>query len=339
MEKAFKNNLACNHYLWADIAKGLAIILVIAGHSYPPAGKVCAAIYLFHMPLFFILSGYFFNFSKYENNFKLLLQTSAKRLLLPALVSTLIFYDFNLVSFKHLPMLLYAIGKPIPEWGIEPIGYAMWFLFCLFLTRILFWVFLKLAKRVKSNKIINIIAAFIIAYTGTKIGGIIKLPWSFDIALVTVYFAYIGYLMKQTDFLFKRTKWQIGLILIVSIILLAVDFKYFGLSMNERFYSNPLVSLNGAICGSIIVFYVSIFLSKLNSIKWVSILNSFFAYLGINTIVIMLVHCAAHSSISYFINTAFRLLMSVVYVEFLARIPFLKDVYQAKSIMRSFDRK
>lgn len=37
-----------------DVAKGLAILLVVLGHSRPPGIDM---IYGFHMPLFFILAG------------------------------------------------------------------------------------------------------------------------------------------------------------------------------------------------------------------------------------------------------------------------------------------
>lgn len=42
-----------------DIAKGIGILLVVMGHlGIPP--MLSNAIYLFHMPLFFILSGLLF---------------------------------------------------------------------------------------------------------------------------------------------------------------------------------------------------------------------------------------------------------------------------------------
>lgn len=43
---------------WVDAAKGVGILLVIAGHVWWRPGPVHRAIYAFHMPLFFILSGY-----------------------------------------------------------------------------------------------------------------------------------------------------------------------------------------------------------------------------------------------------------------------------------------
>ncbi len=44
--------------LWVDTAKGLGIILVVAGHVWT-RGAFRDAIYAFHMPLFFLLAGYF----------------------------------------------------------------------------------------------------------------------------------------------------------------------------------------------------------------------------------------------------------------------------------------
>jgi polysaccharide biosynthesis protein PslL len=45
--------------IWIDVAKGLGIITVVIGHSEIPFAK--HYFYWFHMPLFFILSGYFLN--------------------------------------------------------------------------------------------------------------------------------------------------------------------------------------------------------------------------------------------------------------------------------------
>jgi acyltransferase len=59
--------MVLDKYLHRDdsiaIAKALGIILVVIGHSTYNAGyqdEVKKFIYMFHMPLFFILSGYFF---------------------------------------------------------------------------------------------------------------------------------------------------------------------------------------------------------------------------------------------------------------------------------------
>lgn len=49
---------------WIDSARGFVIILMRVGHSGPPT-LVKHYVYGFHMPFFFILSGYLFNYSKW----------------------------------------------------------------------------------------------------------------------------------------------------------------------------------------------------------------------------------------------------------------------------------
>jgi len=47
-----------NRLIWVDIAKGVAILLVIIGHTAPFGSITRNTIFSFHMPLFFLLSGY-----------------------------------------------------------------------------------------------------------------------------------------------------------------------------------------------------------------------------------------------------------------------------------------
>lgn len=48
---------------WIDCAKGIAAVLMILGHTWFTE-SLKAFFYTFHMPLFFILSGYTFRFEK-----------------------------------------------------------------------------------------------------------------------------------------------------------------------------------------------------------------------------------------------------------------------------------
>ena len=55
---------AAGRLTWVDIAKGIGIALVVVGHDFAESTSINAlwtrdVIYLFHMPLFFIVSGYF----------------------------------------------------------------------------------------------------------------------------------------------------------------------------------------------------------------------------------------------------------------------------------------
>lgn len=64
---------------WIDIAKGIAIILVIVGHTVPNPSPLRHAIFSFHMPVFFILAGYTFRPKPWRE----LLSGSVSRLLVP----------------------------------------------------------------------------------------------------------------------------------------------------------------------------------------------------------------------------------------------------------------
>lgn len=56
---------------WIDITKGFAIILMVFGHSSIPK-SISNYIWSFHMPLFFIISGFLYNASKYKSPLSLI---------------------------------------------------------------------------------------------------------------------------------------------------------------------------------------------------------------------------------------------------------------------------
>ncbi len=56
---------------WIDMLKGLGIILVVFGHTAHAKDTIRILIYSFHMPMFFIISGYLFKTKdKYKNFLK-----------------------------------------------------------------------------------------------------------------------------------------------------------------------------------------------------------------------------------------------------------------------------
>lgn len=83
---------------WVDTAKGIGVILTIIGHllyfsNIPIMNRI---IYSFHVPMFFILSGYVF--SKKENvSYGVFIKRKAERLLLPAFLIMLIFSPLNII--------------------------------------------------------------------------------------------------------------------------------------------------------------------------------------------------------------------------------------------------
>ncbi len=57
--------ITVNRNQWMDVAKGITILLMVLGHTAIPK-SLSNFIYSFHMPLFFIASGWMTNWEKYS---------------------------------------------------------------------------------------------------------------------------------------------------------------------------------------------------------------------------------------------------------------------------------
>lgn len=79
---------------WIDIAKGIGIISVILGHLRTPL-YISEMIFSFHMPLFFVISGYFYKERKLKNFIFL----KYKSLILPYIY--LFSYNFFVRNFEY----------------------------------------------------------------------------------------------------------------------------------------------------------------------------------------------------------------------------------------------
>ena len=88
-----------------DILKGIGIVLVILGHQYLPIGHF---IYSFHMPLFFLISGYLY----YKKEIKESLVKDFRRLIIPYFIGC-VFVVSQDVFFAFLKHDLSYIKKSI----------------------------------------------------------------------------------------------------------------------------------------------------------------------------------------------------------------------------------
>ena len=70
---------------YLDIARGIAIILMVIGHAV--SGYKRAIIFSFHMPLFIIISGFFY---KSGRNIKEEIKNILKKLIIPYIVSIIV---------------------------------------------------------------------------------------------------------------------------------------------------------------------------------------------------------------------------------------------------------
>ena len=124
-------------YNWIDWGKSIAIFLVIWGHV-PMQSETHTIIYSFHMPLFFLISGYLYN---PKGTIKEELYKDLKTLLLPYLIYQFIFYPYWFVRELIVPHQVINIHNSIIQPLIQslssdPINGPTWFIYCLFMIKI-----------------------------------------------------------------------------------------------------------------------------------------------------------------------------------------------------------
>ncbi|MBC8413708.1 MAG: acyltransferase family protein [Nitrospira sp.] len=128
-----------NSFDWIHIAKGIGIILVVIGHCHlKPSptywAEIRTIIYFFHMPLFFILSGYLYSHGKYS--YSSLMKNKVKRLIYPFISIAGSFFLIKYVAGQFITLWNPINIESIYALLIDPMHSFMpllWFLHALFL--------------------------------------------------------------------------------------------------------------------------------------------------------------------------------------------------------------
>jgi fucose 4-O-acetylase-like acetyltransferase len=151
-----------NRLIPLDIAKGVAIILIVWAHADAKMDSVFyesslrfihQVIYSFHIPLFFIVAGVLAKISLDKLGFRLLGYTKqlVTRLLIPFYSLSLVFFFINILvprSFTHSPSIMeMALGLAIMQSHPDylPSG-VLWFLFVLFICAFFHALIIKKTK-------------------------------------------------------------------------------------------------------------------------------------------------------------------------------------------------
>ena len=275
---------------WLDIAKGIAIILVVTGHTISPLSPLITPIFMFHMPLFFILAGYTFK----QKPFKVALVQSARRLLVPYVLLFLVWQGINFLKepdptsidtlVKYVCAFLFASGSPNEDMGLAAVGMA-WFLVCLFISRVMLGGLLALFKKggIPLPAQAAVFAALCAA--GALIGGSqrIFLPLDLDIALITVGLMWVGYLAREHGFMERWcAKWYV---ILIAIMLFGAATSLSYLEFAMRAYGIMPLSILGALSGTLLTCWVSMLIDR-----WGHALKRFLVFMGRNSLMIYCFH-------------------------------------------------
>ena len=275
---------------YIDVCKGIGIILVILGHTYYCPKKLYNLIYCFHMPLFFILSG--FTYNKDRNNdmeFKLFVKKKAKQLLLPYFVFAMVnmflqimwkqFIINETIDCDYLVNNLKGIVLCYSNMQHMPNCSPIWFLLCLFIAFLLFYWLMKMKDRYAL--FFAIVSMMICYYLSTISHRYTDYPFKFPVFLMGVFFMIMGYFLRCM--INKNGENNTNLAVCIIILLCACSIELISdnaLGMNENNYGNIVLFL----ITSIPISYSLIILSK-HLCKRIEC--RFFAWLGRNTMYVV----------------------------------------------------
>ena len=280
VEKILQNN----RIDYIDTLKGILIILVVFGHTRINV-NIQKWIYSFHMPLFLIISGFF-----YKQQINIINLKKIKRLILP-----FIFFSFLAIIFPGLPLLILK-NQPI-EWSkIFYLEERIFFNTPIWFLIVLFFIELKVNIINKISKYQNIKISMLIILQILVIKFCPVLPLGLRLVLSLGASFYIGVIWREKFFSFYYKK-KFGNIIIL--ILLPISC-FIGYSLGK-------VDLYKMEFSDNLIYYYG--LSIINLILWIEISKKLekiyiLKTLGQNTLLIL----GTHYYILFFLRMSYKVL-------------------------------
>lgn len=247
---------------WIDLAKGMAIFLMVCGHTSIPK-SLSNWIWSFHMPLFFIVSGLLFSPDRYHS-FIAFVKKRCRTLLLPYVVFTVVAICYSPV--KSLRLLS----------GCNNL-FALWFLPVLFMTELIGYYIVQI--RFWGGKLILAILLATVGFLMDVYG--INLPFHIEVSLYATLFYVVGYIGRER-IIIADSKW-----LVIALLL--------GLNVTLSLFS-PRTDMAGNHCGwygvnavNAMIGTMAFFLlaKKFENLSRQNYLRRFLVWAGTNTIVIL----------------------------------------------------
>lgn len=222
-----------------DLAKGIAIFGVIVGHHvgvYGGPSLLVDFFWSFHMPLFFIISGYLFR----QERFPTVVLKGFKGLILPYILTILAVDAWIILEGFYTNAVLPTRGTLKWIWYTildvhDCSTMAMWFLPTLFFGKIEFFLINKLL----TNRVLLAIAVLLMAGGAFAISTVINLsscPFSLIHSLFVPFYLFVGQCVKRYCVLDRQYA-----SVIIALIIVSLSYK-FPVDLAKLYF--PLHSIN-----------------------------------------------------------------------------------------------
>ena len=317
--------------------KSFAIICMVIGHCGCGIFGIRRNIYLFHMPLFFFLSGYCFNL--FDNPIHLL-KKRLRRLYWPYVKWGIVFlFLHNIFFYLHIYSDKYGYNdsasylysyKNFIDLSIKTILFrhtegllgGYWFLSSLFGGTIISWILLKLFKKEEYAAITALLISWLFNLFG-------KYPYQFTLEFAISFLFIIGYLFSKKGI--KPIDWKLSLIILLSLFSLShyymshiflspivkkelfMEIAVFG------YESYSIIDITLYLLISIILIWSFYSLFSVFEIKNKWIIN-LIDYIGENTITILTFHFLSFKIISLLI-----IKLNHLPIDMLSQLPVITD--------------
>jgi fucose 4-O-acetylase-like acetyltransferase len=305
---------------WIDYSKTFGIALVILGH-FRNEPFVSSFIFSFHIPLFFLISGYL---HKRPQSVRTGIKKDAKKLLVPYAYFYVITYVFWFFAsflpdkqnyaggfwtdgvFKPIAGLLLGVGYPTSI--SYSINHPLWFLVALFFVRV---IFIVLEQVFNGNKFFIglVVFALIFPVYVLKINNI-DLLFSIDSAIVALPFFYLGNIVKSHYRFAPISKSNIvnaSLFIITAVLVFSLVKINGNVEINHLVWGKylALFYITGILGTCMVVFFSAIFANYQNKI---------IGYISANTLIIMCIQGVAKALIFLFLTKIVKYKMPPVFL-------------------------
>lgn len=322
-----------------DVLKGFLIITVILGHAIsnlsgdPWHDKIFNFIYLFHMPLFIFISGYFStSIGKYS--LRDFLKRRTKRIMVPYVTYTIIGVIYGIDHFRSL---FINPESSISDWCrlvfMNLVG--NWYLLCVFILTLSFYPLVKwLYSKKKPDLIVflGIITIWILLFNLCRY----HIFESIERIQLVRHFPVFGSGLLWHYWILKKKPQHIGVaFLVLSFIVLLINIHINGIWVVDY---NITCRILSNLC------FVALLYPLLTKIAWVikqytTLIKSGLSYIGYNSLGFYLIHGFFIKTVAYWMPSSLNIYISSIVCTFIcmficmAIIELIKLIFKENSYL------
>ena len=290
-------NIKNSRDITIDVMKGITMILVVMCHAL---GRNYNVIFSFHIPLFFILAGYFVNITnEYSKDFFLkYTKKNFRRLLVPyfftmgiaclyGLIQAITKEDLGYFMCPFLSTLWLGADSYETNYGIITANF-LWFIIALFWVKEIFyliqWCFSKITPKYKHVIILGtcILLSFVISLIKNN-HRIPALPLSVLQGMNALVFYGLGFFIRK----YNMSTWMTFFCVLCWLLAIC----YGRIDMMDCIYKIFPLDILGALGATIMIYYISALMIKIckNSSFLYKLIKSI-QWIGLNSMLLLCMH-------------------------------------------------